>query len=48
VGIVVGGGRTEALLALVVASQQDLEQDGDQEEEAGTISESRGENGVYG
>jgi hypothetical protein len=35
VGVVVGGGRAEALLALVVAGKEDLEEDGDQEEEAG-------------
>jgi hypothetical protein len=35
VGVVVGGGRTEALLALVVAGQEDLEEDRDEEKEAG-------------
>ena len=35
VGVVVGRGGAEALLTLVVAGQQDLEEDGDEEEEAG-------------
>lgn len=35
VGVVVGRGWAEALLALVVAGQEDLEEDGDEEEEAG-------------
>ena len=34
-GVAVSGGGTETLLALVVAGQEDLEQDGDEEEEAG-------------
>lgn len=39
VSVVVGGRRTEALLALVVASKQDLEENGDQEEETrGSVS----------
>lgn len=34
-GVGVSGGGAEALLALVVAGQEDLEEDGDEEEEAG-------------
>jgi hypothetical protein len=34
VGVVVGRGGTEALLALVVAAEEVLEEDGDKEEEA--------------
>jgi len=33
-GVIVRGGGTEALLALVVVGESDLERDGDQEEEA--------------
>lgn len=38
VRVVVGRRGTEALLALVVASEQDLEEDGDQEEETASVS----------
>ena len=38
VGVVVGRRGTETLLALMVACEQDLEEDGDQEEETRSVS----------